>query len=102
MPEELGGRLAAYEPDLAARLELAPAEVVRARGERRRANAYATVLAAVLTVVLGGAAVATAGGLGPGRSRAGGPGDLVSAEALAQVMLPHQGEAGYALRTSLG
>jgi hypothetical protein len=102
MADELSRRLAAYESDFVATFQLAPVEAVRARGERRRVHTMAAV-AAVLAVLLGGAAVAAAGDRIAGGTRAADSRDgWVSPEELAGLTLPHEGEAGYALRTGLG
>src|SRR5262245_39404404 len=104
MADELSRRLAAYESDLVATLQLAPVEAIRARGERRRAHTYAAAVAvAVMAVLLGGAAVAASGGRTAGGTRAGDATDgWVTPEDLAGLRLPHQGDIEYALRTSVG
>lgn len=103
MVDELSRRLAAYESDLVSTLQLVPVEAVRARGERRRTNTYAAVAAAAMVVLLGGAAVAATGGRNAGGTRAGDATDgWVAPEELAGLKLPHEGDADYALRSTVG
>jgi hypothetical protein len=101
MTDELSRRLAAYESDLVATFQLAPVEAVRARGERRRVRTYAAVAAAVMAVLLGGAAVAAAGGFAGGTQTGDANDGWISADELAGLKLPHEGDAGYTLWTSV-
>jgi hypothetical protein len=102
MVDELSRRLAAYESDLMATLQLAPVETVRARGGRRRAHTYAAALAAVLGVVIAGAAVAAGGRVNDGTRAGDAPAGWLSSEELDQVRLPHEGEPRYVLWVGIG